>query len=53
VRIPNASPSPSRMRVEYERNYYESKRPCGPFGPVQPALEWSALTGLEGKVSAR
>ena len=41
------------MRVEYGRNYYESKRLCGPFESVQPALEWSALTGLEGKVSAR
>lgn len=38
--------------AEYELNYYEKKRRSAPPEPVQPALEWSALAGLEGKVPA-
>ena len=38
--------------AEYERNYYEMKRRSAPPELVQPALEWSALAGLEGKVPA-
>jgi transposase InsO family protein len=38
--------------AEYERNYYEEKRRSAPLEPVQPALEWSALAGLGGKVPA-
>jgi transposase InsO family protein len=40
--------------AEYELNYYEKerkKRRSAPLEPVQPALELSALAGLEGKVS--
>jgi putative transposase len=38
--------------AEYELNYHEKKRRSAPPEPVQPALEWSALAGLGGKVPA-
>ncbi len=39
--------------AEYERNFEATDRPSGPVEAGQPALEWSALAGLGGKVSAR
>jgi len=39
--------------AEYERNFEMTDRPSAPVEAGQPALKWSALAGLGGKVSAR
>ena len=39
--------------AEYERNFETTDRPSGPVEAGPPALKWSALAGLGGKVSAR
>ena len=39
--------------AEYERNFEATDRPSGPVEAGPPALKWSALAGLGGKVSAR
>ena len=39
--------------AEYERNFEATNRPSGPVEAGQPALQWGALAGLGGRVSAR
>ena len=39
--------------AEYERNFEMTDRPSGPGEAVQPALQWGALAGRKGRVSAR
>lgn len=39
--------------AECERNFEATNRPSGPVEAGQPALQWSALAGLGGKVSDR